>query len=476
MADPTRNASRDQLMALLHSFALAPGIPFGAVFDLDYLQQVIAEEVADLGETIYTPLATLCIFVSQVTSLDHSCRAAVARFLAWRLGVGLPACSANDGAYCKARKRLPEDLPKRLALEGGRRLQAEAPEDWLFHGRVVKIVDGTGASMPDTPANQAAYPQPGGQAKGCGFPVARILVVISLACGAVLDAAIGPTKGKKTGENMLFRDLHAGLDEGDIVLGDRYFGSYWELALLRERGVDSVMRIHQLRKVDFGLGRRLGREDHVVRWPKPARPDWMDEATYAALADGLEVRELRVRVAQRGFRTRSLVVATTLLDASEYTAAEIGSLYRARWNIELDIRSLKQTLGMDILRCMTPEMVRKEIWCHLMVYNLVRTTMAGAAAVRGSCPRSLSFCGARQTLEAFGDSLRGASGDRYAVLVDAVLGAIATHRVGDRPDRYEPRVKKRRPKQYPLMKIPRAELKRVLAEASETKTRLAEAG
>jgi hypothetical protein len=466
MSHPNRRASHAQLSAFLQSFALLPGRPFGTVLDLDYVLKTIAEEVIDLGETIFTPVATFCTFLSQILSLDHSCRAAVARFLAWRTAEGLPACSANTGAYCKARKRLPEPLLQRLALESGQRIQGEAPEAWLFHGRVVKIVDGTGASMPDTPANQAAYPQPTNQAPGCGFPVARIVIVLSLACGAILDAAIGPGKGKKSGENMLFRGLHENLDEGDIVLGDRFFGSDWELALLHARGIDSVMRIHQLRKVDFGIGKRLGRDDHLVTWSKPDRPDWMDEAPYAALPNALRVRELRVQVVQRGFRTRSLIIATTLLDASEYTASEIASLYRARWNMELDIRSLKQTLGMDVLRCKTPEMVRKEIWCHILVYNLIRATIASAAVAHKSLPRAVSFCGARQTLEAFGESLRGASGNEYEVLVRAVLKAIATHEVGDRPDRYEPRVRKRRPKQYPVMKIPRAEAKNLLAAAS----------
>ncbi len=463
MTNSRRPASHAQLIALLQTFALGQGLPFGEVLDVDSVLKAIQEEVVDSDEPIFTPLATLCTFLSQILSDDHSCRAAVARFLAWRTAAGWPACSVNTGGYCKARQRLPESLLPRLARESGRRLEAELPEAWLFHGRHVKIVDGTGASMPDTAANQAAYPQPSNQAPGCGFPVARVVLVLSLACGVILDAAIGPGKGKKTGENMLFRGLHDGLEEGDIALGDRDFGSYWELALLRRRGVDSVMRMHQLRKVDFTLGLRLGHEDHIVTWSKPARPEWMDEATYASLPGGLDVCAFRVRVAQRGFRTRSLIVSTTLLDASVYTAAEIGALYRARWHIELDIRSLKQTLCMDVLRCKTPALVRKEIWGHMLIYNLTRATIARAAVIHQVLPRTLSFCGARQTLEAFGEALRSASGPEYEVLVGVLLKAIATYRVGDRPDRFEPRVRKRRPKQYPVMKIPRAEAKRRLA-------------
>lgn len=466
MTNRNRPDSEAQLGALLQSFALRPGRPFGSVLSLRYVLKTIAEEVADVGETVFTPVATFCTFLSQILSLDHSCRAAVARLNAWRVAQGLPPCSANTGGYCKARQRLPEPLLKRLGLESGRHAQAEVPKEWLFHGRAVKIVDGTSASMPDTAANQAAYPQPGGQARGCGFPVARIVIVLSLACGTVLDAAVGAGKGKMTGENTLFRGLDEGLVAGDVVLGDRLFGSYWELALLQARGVDGVMRIHQRRKVDFDAGCRLGHDDHIVTWSKPARPEWMDESTYEALPDELAVRELRVRVVQRGFRTRSLVVATTLLDACEYAKGEIASLYRARWTIELNIRSLKQTLGMDVLRCKTPEMVRKEIWCHVIVYNAIRATIASAAVARKSSPRAISFCGARQTLEAFGDSLRGAGAAEYDVLVGVVLRAVATHEVGNRPDRYEPRVRKRRPKQYPLMREPRATAKTRLAAAS----------
>lgn len=459
MSHSSSRTSYAQLNAFLQSFGLERGLPFGAVVDVDHIFKVLSEEAGSTRDTIYTGVATFCVFLSQILSLDGCCRSAVAGFLAWRLSVGLPACSANTGPYCKARQRLPEPLLKRLALETGHRIQGEVPEAWLFHGRTVKVVDGTGVSMPDTEANQKAYPQPGNQAPGCGFPVARILVVISLACGAVLEAAIGPGKGKKSGENMLFRELHANLAAGDIVLGDRFFGSYWELAMLHARDVDSVMRIHQLRKVDFRRGKRLGREDHIVTWSKPDRPDWMDEAAYESLPDGLDVRELRVRIQQRGFRTRSLIVATTLLDATEYTKGEIASLYRARWSIELNIRSLKQTLGMDILRCKTPDMVRKEIWCHIMIYNLIRAAIASAAATWKLLPSTVSFCGARQTLVAFRQSLQDASGNEYEIVVRAVLKAIATHEVGDRPDRFEPRVRKRRPKQYPVMKVPREEAK-----------------
>jgi hypothetical protein len=268
--------------------------------------------------------------------------------------------------------------------------------------------------MPDTEENQQAYPQPGSQAPGLGFPVARIVVVLSLACGAVFGAALGRLRGKQTSENMLFHTLHAHLERDDVVLADRYYCSYWEITLLGQRGIDVVMRLHQRRQVDFHRGRRLGREDHVVTWPKPVRPAWMDAATYAVLPDTIEMRELRVQVTQPGFRTRVVLVATTLLDAQAYAKEELAALYRARWHAELDLRSLKQTMQMDVLRCKPPAMVHKEIWGHLLVYNLIRATMAQAALRHGVLPRQVSLQGARQTLAAFGSELAQASWPRSA--------------------------------------------------------------
>jgi hypothetical protein len=327
------------------------------------------------------------------------------------------------------------------------------------------MVDGTGVSLPDTPANQQAYPQPGGQKPGLGFPVMRLVVVLSLACGAVLDVAMGPNRGKQSGETALFRDRHGRLEPGDVVLADRYFCSYFELALLQQQGVDAVMRLHQRRHVDFRQGQRLGPTDHVVRWHKPERPDWLDADTYAAVPSALAVRELRVSVATAGFRTREVLVATTLLDAVAVPKAELASLYRARWHAELDLRSIKQSMQMDHLRGKTPAMVRKEVWAHLLVYNLIRATMAQAALAHHVLPRLLSFEAARQTLEAFRGVLQQATTAELPAVVERLLEAIASHRVGNRPDRYEPRARKRRPKEYPLLKLPRKQARERMARA-----------
>jgi hypothetical protein len=310
--------------------------------------------------------------------------------------------------------------------------------------------------MPDTAANQAESPQHYHQKRGCGFPIARVVVLLSLATGAAIDLAMARWTGKLTGENALLRGLRRRLRKGDVLLADSYYCSYQEVAALRAAGVDVVMRQHGGRKTDFRRGTRLGREDHLVRWQRGRiRRPWMGLTEFHQLPRELVLRELRVRVGQRGFRTRSFVVVTSLLDPEAFPPAELAAAYRRRWNAELDIRSLKQTMRMDVLRCKTPDMVRKEVYAHLLVYNLVRAAMAEAAAAHGVPPRDLSFRGTRQVLEGFRPELAAAPPSRAESLRTAASEAIAGERVGDRPDRVEPRARKRREKMYPRLQVPR---------------------
>ena len=317
MSDASHRGAAAQFRGLFRSLVLDPGLIFHHVLSAEHLARIITEEVGKTCDRIYTPLVTLCTFLAQVLSDDHSCRAAVARLLAWRTARGLSPCSADTGAYCKARQRLPEALLPRLVRDTADGLQEGAPEAWLFHGRKVLLADGSTLSMPDTPENQAEYPQHGNQEPGCGFPIARIVVLIALATGAVLDAAIGPRKGKLSGEGTLLRGMNGRLTRGDILLGDRCFCSYFEVALLSARGVDVVLRQNKNRPVDFRGGHRLGRDDHLVVWHRPQRAGWMGPGAYAEIPETVTIRELRVRVARRGFRTRVLIVMTTLLDAGE---------------------------------------------------------------------------------------------------------------------------------------------------------------
>jgi hypothetical protein len=344
----------------------------------------------------------------------------------------------------------------------GRNLDARIDRRWLWKGRRVCLFDGSTVSMPDTPENRREYPLAYNQVPGTNFAIARIGAIISLSCGAILELGTCRYAGKGQGEVSLLRRLWDALRPGDVLLGDRLMSGWVGMHLLKERGVDTVSRLSAHRRADFRKGTRLGRDDHLVVWKKPTSIRSVDRRTYNALPDSITVREARFLVEQPGFRTRSVVVVTTLLDPEQATRDELASLYRARWNNELDLRSIKVTLQMDTLRCKTPELVRKEIWAHVLAYNLIRTVMAQAAAREGVPPRSISFKATLQVLEAFRPLIdhRAHRGEAHlAALYRQVLGAIAVHRVADRPDRFEPRMAKRRPKRYDRLTKPRGEIK-----------------
>jgi hypothetical protein len=430
---------------------------FAALLPQDRIAKAFKTARAVWQGWVYTPAVTVWIFLSQCLSPDHSCRDAVARLIAWRVAQGLSPCSADTGAYCTARSDLPEEAVHELVRGTGRQAEEESPDTWLWHGRKVRVVDGSTITMPDTPENQAAYPQPRTQKPGCGFPIARILAILSLSAGTVLEAAIGRYKGKQSGENSLFRGLYDALAEGDVILADRCFSGWCDIALPRQRGIDVVLRKHHLRRTDFRTGERLGKDDHWVSWTRPRRPKWMSAERYATLPDELTLREVRIRVAHKGFRTRSLVVVTTLLDAEQYPPEEIALLYRRRWQAELHLRSLKIVLQMDHLRCKTPERVRNEFYTHLLGYNLIRGVMAAAAFQSGRSPWEISFKGTLQTLDQFLPILLSRISNE--AWCDALLTAVATHIVGHRPNRIEPRLVKRRPKSYKYLSEPRGNYK-----------------
>jgi hypothetical protein len=463
MRHRNRPSERSQVETLLRQFAHTPGLPFADVLDAQLVQQALAQCGVESRDAIYTPAVTLTLFVGQAIDPDPSLRQAVARLLAQRQAQGLPACSAETGAYAMARQRLPENVLALLARSVGTNLLCDAPRPWTWRGRDVKIIDGSTLSMPDTPANQAVYPQSPSQRPGVGFPLMRLVVLFSLAVGTVLAAAYGPYQGKETGETALLRSLHHHLDEGDILLADRYFCSYFEIALLKRRGVDAVFRLHQKRHADFRCGRCLGPGDRLVTWLKPQRPAWLDEATYQRLPDQLTLRLIRINVPKhiRNVRSRRIDLVTTLLDPQAFPKKALAELFWLRWHAELDLRSLKCVLQMDVLRGKSPEIVQKELWAHLLAYNLIRKVMAQAAATHKIPPRELSFKGAVQTLLAFAPTLLHCPPGQLQERIAALFAAIVTHRVGDRPGRLEPRRKKRRPKPYPLLRIPRHKARRL---------------
>lgn len=427
-------------------FAQTVGAVLGDVIPRQSLVQGVIEEAGVYRERIYGPLSTLVLFIEQVLGADHSCQDAVARGLSARVAFGQAPCSLNTGPYCKARARLALTLLTRLAREAGHRLCAGQPAAWRWRGREVKLIDGTTVSMPDTQANQARFPQHRAQQPGLGFPVARLVAIVSLSCGAVLEWAAGPGEGKKTGETALLWQLKDRLTAGDIVIADGYYAGYFLIAALGARGTDVVMRQHHRRRTDFRRGVRLGARDHVVTWVRPQRPDWMDEATYEAMPATLAMREVR---------TGGVTLVTTLTQARDVGKQELRELYGRRWQVELDLRAIKTVMQMDILRCKTPAMVEKEIAVHLLAYNLVRAVMAQAACAHRLLPRQLSFKAALQLLNAFERTLRYCPRQALTAPRAHLLTGIAQKRVPHRPRRMEPRAVKRRPKPHALLTMPR---------------------
>src|SRR5712692_2386202 len=401
-----------QLVTYRHQALAAPTMLDDGTLAPSPVAGVLAHEDFQGRNRLFPPHLTLWTFLLQVRSPDGSCREALSRLRPWMIAQGQTPCSPNTGSYCKARKRLPEGVVSTLARHSGQRLCEQTPEAWLWQGRRVKMVDGSTVSMPDTEANQAASPQPRSQQPGLGFPLARLVAVFDLGSGALTTLGVG--------------------------------------------------RYHHRRTTDFRCGQRLGREDHRVEWCKPVKPAWMDQPTSAGLPDQLTVRELRVRVGRRGFRTQVFVVVTTLLDAMLYSAHDIADLYGQRWHCELDLRSIKVALGMDVLRCRTPEMVRKELWMDVLASNLIRAVMVRAALSQGLYPRQLSFKGALQAVNGFTPALVFAESAVVIALLDALLESVAAHRVGQRPNRVEPRAVKRRPKAHKLLSVPRLKARKRL--------------
>ena len=407
---------------------------------------VMSESVKPYRERIYSPLDTLRLFVGQVLSADRACQDVVGRRLSERIAQGQSESALNTGSYCDARQRLPVALPMMLGAKIGERLESMAPLHWRWQGRSVKLFDGTIVSMPDTPSNQQAYPQSHEQKPGLGFPIARIGALIGLASGAMLGYQVAACEGKGTGEQTLLGNLLDHLNAGDVVLADALLATWWIIEGAIRRGAEVVMAQHGRRITDFTRGQRLGKNDHIVHWPRPPKPKAMGAKEYARYPAFITMREVEVN---------GRILVTTLLDRKLVSVRAIGALYKMRWNIEVDFRTIKATLEMDVLRCKTQPMVEKEIAVYFLAYNLVRWAMAKAAALADVLPRVLSFTGAKRLLGTFADQLRRTSGDQIRTLIATVTACIATQRLPHRPDRIEPRAKKRRPNNLPLLTVPR---------------------
>ena len=406
-------------------------------------------------ERIYSPVIALWMFLGQTLSPDHSCRDAVHRLNAWRVERGKTKVDSNTTSYCEARQRLPEKVCQELAKRSGKKCQEKAEHRWRWKGRDVKVADGFTLTMPDTPKNQKEYPQQKAQKKGCGFPIMRCVMLFCLRTGAALDVAMGPYRGKQTGENSLLQLLLGLLLPGDILLADRHYASYGNIQQACQGKYDVVMRAHHKRKIDFRRGFKQGGYDQIVAYHKPKRrPVWMSKREFLKCPDFVLVRHVSYQVKQKGFRPRRIILATTLLDATLTSVDDLAALYCRRWQVELDIRSLKTHMQMDHLRCKSPSMVRKEIYAHMIAYNLIRDLIVMTAIRFDTSPKLLSHKGAVQALNAFAEKLN-VGANNIDALEAALYESIAQHPIGDRKPRIHPREIKRRPKSYKLMNKPR---------------------
>ena len=367
--------------------------------------------------------------------------------LSERLLEGEAANSIHTGAYCKARDRLPL-VPLQQAVEtSGTALHHQADPTWLFKGHNLMVTDGSTLIMPDTPENQAVFPQQANQKPGLGFPILRIVVLISLSVGAIVAYATGPYQGKGTGETALFSQLLSHITNSTLLLADRYYCTWAIIASILQQDGHVLIQNHAQRKPDFRLGQQLGPRDHLVTWKKPKRkPGWISQEDYDAMPDEILIRE---------FAVGGKVYVTTLLAPKSYHKKELAGLYLQRWSVELDLRSIKTHMKMDMLRCKTPGRVQKEIAVHLLAYNLVRASIARAAAIKHKLPRQLSFMTAVQQLNVGLSQLMQFAGNRLGHIINGLLEAIASIPIGQQKRKPQPRAIKRRPKPYPLLTVPR---------------------
>jgi Transposase DDE domain len=416
---------------------------------LDGLAALVARfipvEALELAEgqraRIYTPWVTFVAFLGQVLTRGSACREAVRRIQAWCIADKRTPPDENTSAYCQARARLPVETLRTVHERVGEWIERHSQEGWRWCGRSIKVLDGCGLSMPDTAENRTRWPYAGGQKPGCGFPTAQMVGLFCLATGRLVRFALDAWKAH---EIPLARRLVGWMETREIVLTDRGFCGWGFIALLQRKGVDVVMRAHQARKL----------KGHRMNWLKPQRPESWTQSLWRELPKELAVRIVRFRVAVPGFRTQEVVLVTTLLDEETYPDAALVALYRRRWAVELCFRDIKTTLGLDVLRCRTPELVEKEVWLQTIAYNLVRALMLEAAWTHGVDLDQLSFKGTVDTLRQW-TPLFAPTMFAFKRAREELLRIIAADQVPYRPNRSEPRARKRRPKAYQMLTRPR---------------------
>ena len=460
-----RSHRKNRFDAVAAPFLQQPGLPFAEVLNAEVIERAFTRNQALFGqEDVFSTPIVLWAFLAQALrgGKGGACASAVADIATYLQQTGGRVPSGDTGDYCRARAKLDLTALRELTVQAAQQMEEGADSKWLWRGFHAKLVDGFTFTMPDTPDNQRQFPQQKQQKAGAGFPIARACAVLSLATAAIHDMNIAPYRGKETGEGALLRGILECLQKGDLVVFDRYFCSFMMLAMVRQRGVHFCTRLNSLRSRDSRQGSRLGKDDRLVTWTRSVRPPWMSEELYATIPQTMILRQVRFQVTVPGRRTQTLTIVTSLTDPKAYPPEDIAQLYSYRWNAELDLRDIKQTLGMDHVRCKTPDMVRRELWVTLLAYNLVRKLIATAAAVHGKPPRQLGFTLACQTILSSWMLLATDACRDERQLWRLAMGRIAANEVANRPGRIEPRVLKRRRCRYPFMHESRAKLRRKL--------------
>lgn len=473
------------------SFALIKGsmlqsneLPLADVLDDNQWQEIFDAHEIEFGKeegSIYTPAITLWALISQVFFKEEmrSCKAAVGRIASLWATLGKTICSTNTGAYCRARSKISweavHDICCQIAQDTEAMYDAQDVDPELTQHDVVAeaqtiatsgrilLVDGFTVTAADTPENQEVFPQSPSQKEGLGFPLIRGVSLISMVTGLLVELVLGSYAGKQSGETALLWQMLEQLKSGDTLVADCFYCTYWIVAACKVKGVNLVMKNHDKRDDDPLGANRIDKHQRTTVWLRPQRPDWMTEEEYAACPEKIEIRLVDVIIEQPGFRSEKYTIATTILDTKVFTRDWITNVYRSRWMVELDIRSIKCSLDMDIIRAKTPEMVKTEIWSCLLAYNLIRMKMLQSCAVNGRMPRTLSFT---TTLQLLANNWLLASVILTAELVELGQQTSASEIVGNRPDRVEPRANKRRPKLLALLTKPRAQARLELTTAA----------
>jgi hypothetical protein len=444
---------------LRRSFTVTNGVTTGIIGEVlsgngfplkDFITKkignLISEKVPEHRNRIYSPEVTFFGMIYEALDSNSSLRKTVIRNNADRISQGEEAASTNTAAYAKARLKIPLDLFKQASKESAVEMQREVPFEWKWHGMDVMAIDGSTCTADDTEENQKAFPQHALQTKGVGFPIIRLVVLQSITTGLIHDLSFGAYKGKETGEMALARNILDSLLPGQLLLGDRYYPSYFLLCELSRKNINGLFQSHAARSVDFREGQSLGELDHIVTWERPQRPSWMTKDEYDLYPSSIKVREVDITTEVE--TQDRFIVATTLLDSEEFDKDALSSLYLKRWGIELALRNLKDTMGMGHIKAQTPEMIEKVLWSYISAFNSIRWYMGNAAMIGETLPEKISFKATHQILDANRTNMLTTEGAAQREVLASIFYQMLKAKVGNRKGRSEPRAVKKRPKPH----------------------------